>query len=860
MKPANLKQIEWRCPGITQFLEGTDPSRYSWVKTEKGELNLQTQEGLYVHSQKGAAKEARQWYEHLAPFDKQVLFIHGVGLGYCYETLRSWLQMNPRRFAVFLEDDPVMLKRFLETDIAEKFLHDPQIIFQFFPSPSATGWEAFRNQFAWLAIAFCNVPWDYASLPFNETHRKEETHLIGNQLRMNLREKGYFYSERVERFNLIFRNFFQNLPLIIDSLMAPRLYGKFDGVPCLICGAGPSLNNQIELIKTLENKAIILGSGTGFNILNRNGIFPHFGLCIDPYDIQESRQLTHFGYETPFFYQNRFYYKAASLIHGPKIYIGSMSYERFAVWFNKELELPPFENVEIGVTTTNVFSYMAVELGCEPLVLVGMDLSYKDKTRYAQGVARHGTDADKHAKHDVEVSTSTLKAVDVHGNPVETQWIWLEEAAQFSELAYAHPKKVIVNATDGGIKIVGIPYASLPEVSSKYLTRSYDLLNWIHAELQQSSAPKVTVDKVEKALDKWTELTKKGLETLNELANMTPEEGEKRFEEFTKTEIYQYFLAPFDQLYYGINLPDLEKLRLFADQFSEEVRKQGVKQAFESRINLLKIFLGQSLVFIEEGRQALQKRKLAPQPKIEPARTVEHVEDIELKTPFDDTLTLKYPNGQIKGEMHYKNGELHGPSSFYSPEGVLLAKSWFVEGKRVGKTLQYNLAGSLAGVLSFNQEGLRDGLHQFFYPSGELKTKMSFLNGVIDGEVKLYYPSGQIKRKLQFVKGKLEGTEQMWNEQGVMITEAEYKNNLPFGKTRTWHDNGQLSKEMIFYGSALNYDLSLWDEQGHLLHKSTTLPPEPLSDLRGKTQTLLESIKKMEAQLEDFKKGQDSKS
>lgn len=846
----NLEQFERLCPGTTAILEKSGPNPWEWAKTSQGEPNLQNKEGLSLHSPKGAAKEARKWYEGIAPFDKQVLFVHGIGLGYIYEELKSWLQLNPRRFLVILEDDPAILARFLETERADKILHDHQVIFKFFPAPELVGWGAFRQQFEWLCNAFCSVAWDISTLPFYLEHRNEPSRLIENQLRMNLRFRSYFYSERVERFNLIFRNFFCNLPLIVESFKVPHLYGKFEGVPCVLCGAGPSLSKQFETIRSLENKALILGSATGFNILNRAGIYPHFGLGIDPYDIQESRQLTHFGYETPFFYQFRFFHKAAALIHGPKIYIGSMSYERLAVWFNKELQLPHFENVELGVTTTNVFSYLAVEMGCNPLILAGMDLSYHHKTRYAEGLARHGTDPEKHAKHDVEVSQDTLKAVDMEGNEIETQWIWLEEAAQFSELANSNPKKEILNATKGGLKILGIPYANLEELAENKLIRSYDLLNWVHAEIQQSNTPQVTFEQVEKALNKWESHVREGLEKLQNMKHLPPNKREKGIGQFTKEEIYRHFLYLFDQVYMDLNAPDLEKLRLFRDQFPEDVVENALKQSFESRLETLAIFLRQSLNYIDEGKQTLKKMMSAPRNQ-EESLTPPLLNWEEL--PHDETFTLTYPDGQVKGEMHYLKGELHGIATFYSKEGKTLAKSRFIHGKRVGETLQYDIEGHLTALLHFNEEGQRSGRHQYFYPDGKLKTEISYKNGVIDGEAVLYYPSGQLKRKLHFTKGKLEGIEQMWNEQGVLITEAEYKNNLPTGRTRTWHDNGQLAKEMVFYTSSLDYDISLWDEHGTLVHKTTTLPPEPLAAIKDKSQALLASIKKMEEQLKDLR-------
>lgn len=850
IKASNLKQLEHLCPGITPYIENAALTEWSWVKTEKGEPNLRSSQGLYLYDQKGAHKEMVAWFKKIAPFDKQVLFIHGIGLGLAYDVLKDWLKINPRRFLVIMDDDPVILARFLETERAHEILHDHQVIFRFFPSPKLAGWGVFRGIFEWICNAFCSINWEVVSSPFYAKNYPEETLLVGNQIRSLLRIRGYYFSDRVESFNQVYRNFFRNIPLIADSYKVPPLYGQFKDIPCVICGAGPSLNKLFAQIKDLENKALILGAATGFNVLNRAGIYPHFGLCIDPFDIQESRQLTHFGYETPFFYQWRFYYKATPLIHGPKIYIGSLNFEKLALWFNQEFQLPAFKNVEMGFSTSNVFAYLAVELGCNPIVFTGIDLAYQDKTRYAEGLGRHGTDVESHAKHDAEVSQDTLQTQDAQGKDIQTKWVWLEEGGQFSQLVRSNPKLKFYNSSVGGLNILDIPYVDLKMLGEQF-TRSYDLINWIHAELQLCEQPKVSHAQVEKALNKWKSLTEEALEKLLALKSTPPEERENVMGEFAQTTIYQSFLQRFDEIYLGLNAPDLVKLKFYPEQFSPEVLEQGMTQAFESRLAMLSTFLRQSLIFIDEGIEVAAKLK--KQPGGQPSAVLPSPVHLKEDLAHDEMFTLKYPDGSIKGEMPYLKGKLNGICTFYSPQGKVLGKSRFVQDKRVGQTLQYDLDGHLSGILTFNDEGLRDGKHQFFYPDGKIKSEIPYKNGLIDGEVMLYYPSGQLKRSLSFVGGKLEGTERMWNEAGVLTTEANYKNNLPSGTTRTWHDNGQLSKEMIFYTSSLDYDISLWDEQGHLVHKSTTLPPEPLAALREKSQALLESIQKMEAQLKDLK-------
>ena len=40
--------------------------------------------------------------------------------------------------------------------------------------------------------------------------------------------------------------------------------------------------------------------------------------------------------------------------------------------------------------------------------------------------------------------------------------------------------------------------------------------------------------------------------------------------------------------------------------------------------------------------------------------------------------------------------------------------------------------------------------------------------------------------------------ERMWNDDGMLMIEANYKNDVPIGTAREWYSNGNLAKEMIY--------------------------------------------------------------
>ena len=90
--------------------------------------------------------------------------------------------------------------------------------------------------------------------------------------------------------------------------------------------------------------------------------------------------------------------------------------------------------------------------------------------------------------------------------------------------------------------------------------------------------------------------------------------------------------------------------------------------------------------------------------------------------------SLYYPDGAIKSLAHYYEGDLHGPSTFYSKEGNLLSETWFVLGKRVGRSHLYYLSKKIYSTRRY-RENLLDGKQEYYYENGSIKTLMHYEMG-----------------------------------------------------------------------------------------------------------------------------------
>ncbi|WP_373023315.1 6-hydroxymethylpterin diphosphokinase MptE-like protein [Sulfuricurvum sp.] len=81
-------------------------------------------------------------------------------------------------------------------------------------------------------------------------------------------------------------NIDQNTETIKKLTPLKSLYGSWEGQPCLVVGAGPSLYSEIEHIKKLAEYGVkIMAVDKSFNFLKQNGIKPDITVSIDVQNI-----------------------------------------------------------------------------------------------------------------------------------------------------------------------------------------------------------------------------------------------------------------------------------------------------------------------------------------------------------------------------------------------------------------------------------------------------------------------------------------------------------------------------------------------------------------------------------------------
>jgi len=72
----------------------------------------------------------------------------------------------------------------------------------------------------------------------------------------------------------------------------------------------------------------------------------------------------------------------------------------------------------------------------------------------------------------------------------------MAESEWTGEYAKAHPDLTIINSTEGGLGLEGVPNIPFKEVAEKYLQRSFDLRARVQGEILSSAMPDITDERV----------------------------------------------------------------------------------------------------------------------------------------------------------------------------------------------------------------------------------------------------------------------------------------------------------------------------------------------------------------------------
>lgn len=495
-----------------QFL---DTEQFYFTQTKKKELNLCKGETAY-HDPAGALDEAVRWFDSIDLQRFSLIYVFGVGIGYLYLAAKNWLDQSDKNRLVFLENDLGVIAKLFETDIGSEILQNPKVRISFFNSVLHD-----KAPFQVLFWKFLATPFTVQALPAYQRNSPEIYEELKHKLIYDASINNGILDEYYKYGIIFYKNFYHLILRLPGCFQASALFDQFKDKPAIICGAGPSLALHFEQLKKLQNRALIMAGGSALNALNSADIMPHFGAGIDPNPAQYDRYRTNKAYELPFFFRTRLYHKAFDILHGPKIYVTGSGGYSITKYVEERLDIQA-EDASEGFNVINFLIDLAQKLGCNPIILVGMDLGYTGMKTYAPGIVEDVAVSEEHFDKGTYYDEQVLLKSDIYGKPFYTLWKWIAESEWIDDYAKEHPAITLLNATEGGLGCGDVPNVTLEEAVKRYCTEEFDYHSFVHS-IVESAPLNISRDKI----DEIIKVLKNSLERCIELLDLLIDETGK---------------------------------------------------------------------------------------------------------------------------------------------------------------------------------------------------------------------------------------------------------------------------------------------------------------------------------------------
>jgi hypothetical protein len=462
----NTSIIENRFPKLTEKLAKSKTSGNFQVSPSKSgtptlSLTTENKNQKYFHSTYQPVKEAEKYINGL-PINEFLNFIVlGSGLGYNLLELIKRISKNSKIFLI--ENDIEIFKLALESLDLSNVLKHPGLNLLISPSYVDLKETISREAFVLALNGFLPIVHKPSMDLFPGFFNKVETILT-----KAIQEAEINQNTQSKFSKVFFHNIMENIPAIINSPGVSELKSKMIGTPAAVISAGPSLDKNIELLKSGAEKLIIIAVSTTLKPLLQAGITPDFVVAIDPNDITvKGFDLKNIPGKPWLLFDPTVPWVIPEAFKGRRLALDSEVY--FSKWIAQKNGSKGNLGKSLSVGHTGLL--LAKHLGCSPVVLLGQDLAFF-KNRMHCSSAYYQNDLLEMVRRDITLNhlekekyknyTSSLKeTLDIFGQKIKTT-VALESYKHLFENEIASFPDVI-NATEGGLPIYGAKAITLKE-------------------------------------------------------------------------------------------------------------------------------------------------------------------------------------------------------------------------------------------------------------------------------------------------------------------------------------------------------------------------------------------------------------
>ena len=335
---------------------------------------------IKLHSSYDPVKEADR---SIQAFDKgrsSIIIVSGIALGYHLKLLK---QKYPHTKIIALEKEKEIIT--ICSGFYPESLHGIDII---------NSIDELGMIFETINLSDFNGISHYSHKPSYQLNPEFYDGIIGS-IKLFISSRISDLLTRFEFEEKWIENIFKNLKHLKDSVNVSQLFGRFNGYPGIIISAGPSLKHNIKELDKVKDKAVIVAVDTSLKVLDKYNIKPHFVLTLDA----QKYSFKHFtGVHADETILVADIVSCPSILNtytGRKIISTTSKYYQdqqgeivrettpIIDWIEKSSGL--FGDVQSGGSVATSAFDLLLNMGCDPIILMGQDLAYSGREYHCSG-------------------------------------------------------------------------------------------------------------------------------------------------------------------------------------------------------------------------------------------------------------------------------------------------------------------------------------------------------------------------------------------------------------------------------------------------------------------------------------------
>ena len=487
----NMTALEQRYPDLAKRIKDTkDDARFSIISSKTGKPNVLIKNGsnlVMIHDNDDPEGEAKNYLNRLRMNYAPVIAFMGLGLGYHLDYFfKDMSKEAGTRHIIIFEKEIALFRLLLKMGDFSQVICHPNL-YLFIGENAQDVFIKLTKIFATpdvnIALKSLKIVPLSAYIILWKDYFRDVTMAIKRAIRQKMVLTG---NDSLDSF-VGLENMLLNLKHVFNNPGVNALFGRFIKKPGILVAAGPSLDKNMYVLKELVNKALIVSCDASLIPLMKAGIRPHI------VGTHERTPGTHLFYRGIDDFEN-IYLVAPPLIMPKSIdhfkgkkFIYSRGFSHFS-WLEEEKG-----DLYTGMSVANMVFRLLESLGCDPIILIGQDLSYKD-------------DGQTHAKgnivgsrHENILQDEVIEIEGNNGRLVQTcKTFELHRGVMESDIA--NFSGTCINATEGGAKIHGTKVLTLEDTAEQFCTEEFYphlILDEIHSKYNRDIDMKGKIERIQ---------------------------------------------------------------------------------------------------------------------------------------------------------------------------------------------------------------------------------------------------------------------------------------------------------------------------------------------------------------------------